>query len=431
MSNYLAVATITATLQRTLQAVVQTDIEGARVTTVRPSDIGNGTPESGVNLFLYQVMTNPALHNLDAAPLRSRGTPAKRQAALDLYYMFSFYGNDTELEPQRLMGSVIRALNDKRVITQDMIQAACRDSTLSFLQASNLAEQIQQISIVPLDLNLEDLSKAWSVFFQTPYMLSMGYKVLVVLVEGEAAPARGLPIRDRRTQGISPYYHQPQIEQIMSQDNPEQAIVANSTLLIRGKQLKGDWATQVRLCGVIVTPTEVSDRQLLVPLSLLPNAALRAGVQSLQVIHPPPANNRSNQLSQHRGKESNAAPFVVRPQVLTITATVDWGDEDEGLTGQLHVHTNLTIGATQRVVMVLNQWNTEQPTSYLFDAPRRRRDEHTLAIPFQAVQPGDYLVRLMVDGAESQLDVDTDAASPTYEWYCGPKVTLQPGVAHG
>jgi Pvc16 N-terminal domain len=428
MSNYLAVATITATLQRTLQAVVQTDIEGARVTTVRPSDIGNGTPESGVNLFLYQVMTNPALHNLDAAPLRSRGLTPKRQAALDLYYMFSFYGNDTELEPQRLMGSVIRALNDKRVITQDMIQVACRDSTLPFLQASNLADQIQQISIVPLDLNLEDLSKAWSVFFQTPYMLSMGYKVLVVLVEGEAAPARGLPIRDRRTQGISPYYHQPQIEQISSQDNPEQPIVANSTLLIRGKQLKGDWATQVRLCGVIVTPTEVSDRQLVVPLSLLPDTALRAGVQSLQVIHPSSSNNHP---SQHRGKESNAAPFVVRPQVLSITTTLDQGDEDEGLSGHLQIHTNLTVGGTQRVVLVLNQWNTEQPTSYLFNAPPRHRDGHTLSIPFQAVQPGDYLVRLMVDGAESQLDVDADATSPTYEWYCGPKVTLQPGVAHG
>ncbi|NJL86318.1 MAG: hypothetical protein HC886_10615 [Leptolyngbyaceae cyanobacterium SM1_1_3] len=51
MSNYLAIATVTATLQRTLQAAVQLDVEGSRVTTVRPSDIGNGTPETGVNVF--------------------------------------------------------------------------------------------------------------------------------------------------------------------------------------------------------------------------------------------------------------------------------------------------------------------------------------------------------------------------------------------
>jgi hypothetical protein len=147
MANYLAVATVTATLQRTLQAAVQSDIEGTRVTTVRPSDIGNGTPESGVNLFLYQVISNPALNNMDAAPLRSRGQPTKRQAALDLYYMFSFYGNEADLEPQRLLGSVMRTLHDKRVIDQETIQAACRDLTLPFLQESNLASRCSKLAL--------------------------------------------------------------------------------------------------------------------------------------------------------------------------------------------------------------------------------------------------------------------------------------------
>ena len=259
MSNYLAVAMITATLQRTLQGVVQGDIEGARVTTVRPSDIGNGTPETGVNLFLYQVITNPALNNIDATPSRSRGNPTKRQAALDLYYMFSFYGNEVELEPQRLLGSVVRSLNDKRVISQEMIRESCRDATLAFLQESDLADQVQQISIVPLNLNLEDLSKAWSVFFQTPYLLSLGYKVLVVMLEGDESPTRGLPIRDRRTNGLSPYFSQPQIEQVMAQGGVAEPIVSDSMLVLIGKQLKGDWATQVRLCGVEVSPTEVSN----------------------------------------------------------------------------------------------------------------------------------------------------------------------------
>lgn len=419
MSNYLAVATITATIQRTLQAAVQTDIEGSRITTVRPSDIGNGTPESGVNLFLYQAITNPALNNIDATPLRSRGIPTKRQAALDLYYMFTFYGNDTELEPQRLMGSVIRTLNDKRIITQDMIQVACRDSTLPFLQESNLAEQIQQISIVPLDLNLEDLSKAWSVFFQTPYMLSLAYKVLVVMVEGEEAPARALPIRDRRTSGLSPYFSQPQIEQVTAQSGVAEAIQSDSTLVITGKQLKGDWATQVRVCGTEMTPTEVSDTRIVIPLSLLSATTIRAGVQSLQVIHPPQVND-----SRRRGKESNAAPFVLRPRLLAITQITTDGEDDETRSGQLQLQTNLTVGAKQRVVMVLNEWNTEHPASYLFDGVSRSQDSNSVIIPFQDVQPGEYLVRLMIDGAESQLQVDTDPNSPTYDWYIGPKITI-------
>lgn len=420
MSNYLAVATVTATLQRTLQAAVQIDIEGARITTVRPSDIGNGTPETGVNLFLYQVITNPALNNIDATPLRSRGNPTKRQAALDLYYMFSFYGNETELEPQRLLGSVMRVLNDKRVITQEMIRGACRDSTLPFLQNSDLADQVQQLSVVPIDLNLDDLSKAWSVFFQIPYMLSVAYKVLVVLVEGDESAARGLPVRDRFGSGIAPFFNQPQVTQVTAQGGISEAVLANSTLVITGKQLRGDWGTQVRVCGVTVTPTTVSSEQIVLPLSLLPATALRAGVQSLQVIHPPQTSTMDG-----RGKESNAAPFVLRPYLLTVNWVMTSGEDEDLRVGELTLQTNLLIGMAQRVVVVLNEWNTERPASYLFDAPSRSQDRATITIPIKAVKPGDYLVRLMVDGAESQLQVDDNPNSPTYEWYIGPRIQVQ------
>jgi len=421
MSNYLSVATVTATLQRMLQSVVQTDIEGARITTVRPSDIGNGTPETGVNLFLYQVSTNPALNNMDATPLRSRGIPTKRQAALDLYYMLSFYGNEAELEPQRLLGSVTRVLNDKCILTETMIRAACRDSTLSFLQTSDLADQVQQINIVPLDFNLEDLSKAWSVFFQTPYFLSVGYKVLVVLVAGDEAPARGLPIRDRRTSGLSPFFNQPQIEQVVAEGGIGEPILSDSTLVISGKQLKGDWGTQVRVCGINVTPTDVSATQIILPLTLVPPTALRAGIQSLQVVHPAPAGNGSD---RQRGKESNATPFVLRPRLLNVELTQLSGDEEDLRSGQLQLRANVAIGAKQRVVAVLNEWGIDRPVSYLFDAPPRMEDSSVMTVPLQAVKPGEYLVRLMVDGAESQLQIDDDADSPTYEWYVGPKVLV-------
>lgn len=421
MSNYLAVATVTATLQRTLQVAVQADIEGARVTTVRPTDIGHGTPETGVNLFLYQVISNPALNNMDASPFRSRGAPTKRQAALDLYYMFSFYGNEAELEPQRLLGSIMRTLTDKRIITQDMIRSACRDATLPFLQESNLADQVQQINISPLDLDLENLSKAWSVFFQAPYLLSVGYKVMVVLVEGEESPARGLPVRDRRFNGLTPFYNQPHVEHITAQGGVAEPILADSTLVISGKQLKGDWATHVRLCGVNVTPVEVSPTQILLPLSLVPLIALRAGVQSLQVIHPPQSGRTTDWVY---GKESNAAAFVLRPRLLSVSL-LDAVEDDETRSGHLILQTNLTIGAKQRVVVVLNEWTCDTPASYLFDAPNRSQDAASVTVPFQAVKPGDYLVRLMVDGAESQLQVDDQPDSATYEWYIGPRINLR------
>lgn len=423
MSNHLAIATMTATLQRTLQASVQNHVEGARITTVSPSEIGKGTPETGVNIFMYQVITNPALHNIDATPFRTKGTPVRRQAALDLYYMLSFYGNNSELAPQRLLGSVVRTLNDKRTITREMIREACNDTTFSFLRESALADQLQQISILPLDLNLEDLSKTWSVFFQTPYILSVAYKSLVVMVEGEEVFSRSLPVRDRRSGGFSSFLSRPKIERVTSQAGHSAAILADSTLLIQGQQLKGDRYTQVRIGGTDITPTDITETEIKLSLEALPETALRAGVQSLQVIHP-------NSLTTtefsggRRGAESEAAPFVLRPRVINVTATEVEETDDDLRDAMIEVTINLTVDTGQQVVLALNEWNVDSPASYLFDAPRCELDSPTVVIPVQAVKAGEYLVRLRVDGAESQLEVDTDEDSATYEWYVGPKVVI-------
>ena len=424
MSNHLAIATVTATLQRTLQVAVQTDVEGARTTTLRPSDIGNGTPETGVNIFLYQVITNPALNNIDATPFRSKGNPTKRQAALDLYYMMSFYGNDNELIPQRLLGSVVRTLNDRRVITQDMIRSTCEDSTFIFLRDSNLADQIQQMSIVPMDLNLEDLSKTWTVFFQTPYVLSIAYKILVVLIEGQEAPQRALPVRDRRAGSFAPFASQPLVEQVISQAGRFDAIRANSTLLIQGKQLKGNAFTQVRICGVEVTPPDVSPTQITLPLSSLPANTLRAGVQSLQVIHPISITPEQGASRGRRGAESNAAPFVLRPTITEISVSEMDGTDDDPRSGLLSIQVDFTVGRQQRVVLTLNEWSTANPSAYIFDAKRRDTETQSVTVPFQDVKPGEYLVRLQIDGAESQLEVDNTEGSPTQGWYISPRVSL-------
>jgi hypothetical protein len=39
-------------------------------------------------------------------------------------------------------------------------------------------------------------------------------------------------------------------------------------------------------------------------------------------------------------------------------------------------------------------------------------------------QTGEFLLRVQVDGAESPLEVDTNPASPTFNQYTGPKVTI-------
>lgn len=45
-------------------------------------------------------------------------------------------------------------------------------------------------------------------------------------------------------------------------------------------------------------------------------------------------------------------------------------------------------------------------------------------IPIIDVKAGEYLVRLHVDGAESQLGIDTQPESLTFNWYNSPRIVI-------
>jgi hypothetical protein len=77
------------------------------------------------------------------------------------------------------------------------------------------------------------------------------------------------------------------------------------------------------------------------------------------------------------------------------------------------------------VIAVLNEWSTADPQSYLFEALTRDAVSHSIVVPIDNIRSGDYLVRLLVDGAESQLEVDDNPDSPTYEWFIGPRVEIR------
>ncbi|MEM9117477.1 MAG: DUF4255 domain-containing protein [Cyanobacteria bacterium P01_F01_bin.56] len=446
MSNHLAIATVTATLQRTLQTAIQKDFEGARITTLSPNEVGKGTPETGVNVFMYQVITNPALHNVDIAPMRTKGNPVKRQAALDLYYMLSCYGNNNELAPQRLMGSVVQTMNDRRVITQDMIREACQDATLAFLQDSTLAYQVQKINVLPLDLNLEDLSKTWSVFFQTPYMLSVAYKALVVLVDGREAAARGLPVRSRNGGGVLAFAAQPHIEQVVAQSGLLDPIFVDSDVLIKGQYLKGYPYTQVRIRDREVSPQAVTANQLKLSLARIPRQSLRAGGQILQVIHPLMAAS-SSQRPKRRGPESNGVPLVLRPRILQSSAVQLEVVDNDLCNAEVTIQVDVPVDPEQKVVLSLSEWwpvdderwqhlqekTIKPPVAQLFEASKREAITPSLHFVVSDIKPETYLVRVLIDGAESPLDVDVNEwldpatqhqPNPQFNWYVSPRISL-------
>jgi Pvc16 N-terminal domain len=420
VGNHKAVATVTAVLQQILQSAVQPDVDGVRVTTVQPRSIGNGTPETGINLYLYQVVRNTAYNNADVTPLRVKGIPVKRQAALDLYYMLSFYGNDIELEPQRLLGSVIRALKDRPSISPEYIQEAVRNTSYRFLEGSDLGNQMQQLTIVPVDMNLDDLSKVWSSFFQAPYLLSLAYRVTVVMLEGDESKARPLPIAERYLGGAIPFPNRPLVEQIVPVTGKLDAILTSSTIYIYGKQLASG-SVKVLIGGFEFTPSETTESRITVQLSSLSISYLRAGVQGLQVVHRIKkgyVNNNDSQIV-----ESNVAPFVLRPTIQSFNVS-SAGGRGGANSAILTLQVDVIIGIKQRVTLAMNEWSVDNPVGYQFEPEPRDTDTDSITFALKAIKPGEYLLRLTVDGAESLLSIDTDENSPTYNWYKAPKIRI-------
>ena len=130
MSNFRAIATVTATLQRVLQDAIHSDVAGSTVSTLKPTEAASAAlPASRVNVYLYSATQNPHRSNLDLPTRRPDGGLAQRpQVALDLNYLLSFYGDDATLEPQRLLGSVVAFLHSQPLITRPQIEAVVQDA---------------------------------------------------------------------------------------------------------------------------------------------------------------------------------------------------------------------------------------------------------------------------------------------------------------
>jgi hypothetical protein len=422
MSNFLAIATVTATLRRLLQNAINAAaanepgaVSGATVSSVRPEASQAGLPERGINVYLYQITVNPFLSNDDLPTRRDNGLAATRpQIALDLHYLLSFYGQEGQLETDRLLGLAVRTLYAQPILTRQMIRDALADPLFNFLAASDLADQIELVKLTLLGLSLEELSKLWSVFFQVPYTISVAYQATVVLIESPETVQPALPVRQPMVYVVP--FEQPVIEQVIPDSGIGSPILAGSTLLINGRRLSAE-LTQIRIGGNDIMPTEVSNTQIKVSLAGMPAGALLAGVQGLQVIQsqmlgaPPTA---------HTGFASNMAAIVLRPQIQKDPVTQQYRITKSGITGsgagpyagQITLKVTPPIGRAQQVVLLLNQVQVAAgpSASYAFNAPPRDpktapTTDESITFPIQGVAQGTYLVRIQVDGAESPLDV--------------------------
>jgi hypothetical protein len=407
MSNQLAIATVSAALQQVLLTPVSQAVGNAAVGFNRPDTSNQATPL--VNIFLYQVTPNAAYRNADLPTRRSDGSLSRRpQAAFDLHYLFTFHGDDTQLEPQRLLGAVIVALHSQPLLSSQSIANAVQ--TFGFLAGSGLESQVERVRFTPTALSLEEFSKLWSVFFQVEYSLSAAYQASVVLMESDATAEVAPPV-------ITPNVYVmplrwPRINQVVSQAGAGEPIISGSTLLIRGQQLVGP-GTLVLMEGQEFTPASATDTRI----SLQVPATVHAGVQGVQVIQKP---LMGTPPTAHRGFESNVAPFVLHPSIsIPQPGALDPDSSPTTKITDVTVNVVPNIGVGQRAVLLLNQFAASPPAGYTSATTVAAAESNQVTFQIDNVPAGTYVARVQVDGAESLLTVD-----PNTNQLTGPTVTM-------
>jgi hypothetical protein len=406
MSNYLAIATVSAALQQVLLIPVSRAVGNATANFSRPDASASQTPL--VNIYLYQVTPNAAYRNADLPGRRPDGSLVQRpQAALDLHYLFTFHGNDDQLEPQRLLGAVVTTLHAQPLLSAQNINSAV--TQFGFLAGSGLEDQVERVKFTPTALTLEEFSKLWSVFFQVEYRLSVAYQASVVLMESDATPRQAPPVLARNLY-VDPF-RWPRVDEVISQAGADAPIVAGSTLLIRGVQLQGE-VTRVVLEGSERTPASVTDAQITLPLP----ADVRAGVQALQVVQ---KKLMGTPAAAHRSFESNVVPFVLRPTVAFQSAALDPNPPPSTKVTDVTMSVIPNIGAGQRAVLMLNDMTSPSPAGYASRAAVAPADANQVTFRIDNVPAGTYVARVQIDGAESVLSVDTNTNLLT-----GPMVTM-------
>jgi hypothetical protein len=389
VSNPLAIAATTLTLQAILQSTIvsdpaDTDLTDTTVTILPPDKArGNGNANQ-LNLFLYQILPNAAWRNMNIPSQVATGETGNPPLALTLHYLLTAFGkdNDTTLPfGHHLLAKAMSILYDHALLGPDEIRAA----TSATLPGSDLDKQIERVRITLQPMSLEEISKLWTGLV-TQYRLSVGYEVSVMLIDSTQAKKTPLPVLTRGVSApaslIPPF---PALDQIQFPNSQTSALLGDS-LILTGNNLDGTSVGMVFNHPLWSVPIEIPPQpggtatQVTV---IIPNSPANwpAGFYtvSLMVQRPTETYRRTtNQLSFGLAPKITIAPPSAAGPNITYTVTCSPEVRPEQ-------YAALLLGDQELVA---------QPHS---------TQTATLSFQAQNLSAAKYFVRLRVDGVDSLL----------------------------
>jgi len=417
MSSPLAIGAVSAVLRNLLDnglVDVGPPIGSVKVTAVAPDTIKLDDPDAppSLNLFLYRTSPNPGWREVGLPSFDGNGTRVARPPlALNLHYLLTAYGS-ADFQAEILLGYAMHLLHERPVLDRAAIRRALDPSPLEdsilppafqALTASDLADQVETITVTPEPMDSEEMSRLWSAM-QAHYRPTAGYLVSVVLIESRKPTRTPLPVLTRglavEPSLLPPY---PTIERVVPPDK-QPAARLGETIRLAGHHLDGT-STVVRFAHRLLeepnevavgVSTDASGIDLTLPSGQTAEEDWPAGVYVVQVelVRPGEADPR----------ETNVAAMLLAPEPLLPPDSVTRDATTKRVTATLDVRPQVRPAQDARLTLG-GETGPAQPHA----APAG-----TLTFELGVVPPGSQWVRLTVDGVSSLL-VDRSGEPPAFD----------------
>lgn len=409
MSTALAIAGVTQLIRDLLNdGLVDRDVSAGISSNVTvharaPDLLGSIAEDSSIlNVFLYKVDTQPnwaneILPTRDASGNRVKNTPL----AIDLYYLVSAISGE-DLHADILLGHAMQILHENPGFDRAQIRAGLEPSpaiagglppVLQALAQTGLADQVEQLTIAPVFLGLEDMSKLWT-SFQTNYRPSMAYRVSSAIIAVEDPVAQPLPVLR-----IGPDNRGPEVVAGLDAGPPwlrgivlpesQPSARPGDVIVLTGIGLDGSDLTVRFDSPALANPVEVAPdaggnseaRSVTIPDIPASWAAGQMAVSFLAAPGPGEPLYQSNSVAFQLAPVPALPPVSVnRPDADSVEVTLDLRPD---------------IWPGQRVELILG--------SALATASARTAAQSQAVFTFGDLDAGNYPLRLRVDGVESWL----------------------------
>jgi len=179
VGNYSVIKDVGETLKRLLESISWEDIglsvtEKPKIILKSPKELEKETDKHLISLFLYQIQENVHLKNQEMQQTNSTRLQYPPISS-DLFYLVMPYlgkepsDQDREIEHQ-MFGKIIQTFYDNAILRGSALKGCLEGSD-------------EELRLILNPISLDDLTKLWTSFPETPYRLVLTYIVTPVRID--------------------------------------------------------------------------------------------------------------------------------------------------------------------------------------------------------------------------------------------------------